>query len=97
MTCLYLGSKADDDLGGFLITSTPPSNKYIALPLPSLVFVWIGCPSSSQEIADWIDEGLVRKPTIDSVHSFTAAGCEEAYQRVKSRRSKGKVVVKVSG
>ena len=56
-----------------------------------------GHPPSTQEIADWIDEGVVRKPTIDSVYSFTAAGCEEAYKRVKSRRSKGKVVVKVAG
>ena len=33
--------------------------------------------------------------TLDSVHAFTAEGCAAAYARLRSRRSKGKVVVQV--
>ena len=35
------------------------------------------------------------RPVLDSVHAFSAAGCEAAYARLRSRRAKGKVVVQV--
>ena len=35
------------------------------------------------------------KPCIDSVHPFTADGCRTAYERLKSRRAKGKICVEV--
>ena len=56
------------------------------------------CKRSSKdlaEIAGWLEEGKIGRPAIDSSYPFTEEGCEIAYDRLKSRRAKGKVVVKV--
>ena len=45
--------------------------------------------------------GLVDKktvvPVLDSTHPFSAEGCAAAYERLSSRRARGKVVVDISG
>jgi NADPH:quinone reductase-like Zn-dependent oxidoreductase len=43
-----------------------------------------------------VEEGKL-KPVLDSVHPFTPAGCDSAYARLRSRRSRGKVVVELVG
>ena len=57
------------------------------------------CKRSSKdlaEIASFVEAGKVGHPAIDSTYPFTSEGCEVAYERLKSRRAKGKVVVKVA-
>ena len=43
-----------------------------------------------------LDSGRIKKPAIDSVHPFTKEGCEQAYQKLKSRRAKGKIVISIA-
>ena len=49
------------------------------------------------ELAAWADEGRLRV-VVDggAARPFDAAGCKEAFERLKSRRSRGKVVVQVA-
>ena len=47
-----------------------------------------------QRTADWAADGTLR-PVVDSVHAFSEEGCAAAYARLRSRRSKGKVVVEL--
>ena len=44
--------------------------------------------------AELVEAGALRAQ-LDSVHAFTAEGCEAAYARLRSRRSRGKVVVQL--
>lgn len=44
--------------------------------------------------AAWVGEGRLRA-VIDSTFPFTAEGCAAAFEKLKSRRAKGKIVVRV--
>ena len=44
------------------------------------------------QVADWCAGGKLRA-VVDGTFPFTAEGCAAAYDRVKSRRAKGKVVI----
>lgn len=48
-----------------------------------------------REIAALVEQGVVR-PIVDSVHAFTGEGASAAFDRLKSRRARGKVCVDVS-
>lgn len=47
-----------------------------------------------KEISDLVDKKLL-SPVIDSVHPFSLAGVEQAYEKLNSRRARGKVVIDV--
>jgi len=49
-----------------------------------------------EEIASLVrDKGL--RPTIDNVYPFTDQGVQDAFERIRSRRAIGKVVIDLSG
>jgi NADPH:quinone reductase-like Zn-dependent oxidoreductase len=49
-----------------------------------------------REIAGWAAQGLLRAPIDEGApRPFTAAGCAEAFERLRSRRAKGRIVVLV--
>ncbi|KAK3681724.1 hypothetical protein B0T22DRAFT_387711 [Podospora appendiculata] len=48
----------------------------------------------ARQAAKWVDEGLIKEAPIDS--EYTLEEVVQAYERVASKRAKGKVIIKVS-